>query len=60
MAENFGKIDVQKNNVRNSYFYDNKIQYFKNQNYLTIKSECLKKENNQIELKKLEKKVCFL
>lgn len=42
MAENFGKIDVQKNNVRNSYFCDNKIQYYKNQNYLTIKNECLK------------------
>lgn len=40
--ENFNKIDVRNQITRNSYFYDNRIQYFKGQNYLTLKLECQK------------------
>ncbi|CAF1014270.1 unnamed protein product [Brachionus calyciflorus] len=40
--ENFSKIDIKNKISRNSYFYDNKIQYFKSQNYLKLRSECLK------------------
>lgn len=39
--ENFEKIDVRNKIARNSYFYENQIQYFKGQNYLKLKSECL-------------------
>lgn len=40
--ENFEKVDFRNKITRNSYFYDNRIQYFKGQNYLTLKTECLK------------------
>ena len=40
--ENFEKIDVRNKVTRNSYFYDNKIQYYKGQNYLALKLECQK------------------
>ena len=42
METNFAKVDVKKKLSRNSYFYDNKIDYYKNQNYIALKSECLK------------------
>lgn len=40
--EHFEKIDVRGQITRNSYFYDNRIQYFKGQNYLILKQECQK------------------
>lgn len=40
--EDFEKIDCKNRISRSSYFYDNKIQYFKGQNFIKIKSECLK------------------
>ena len=42
MAAFFEKSDVSQKLSRNSYFYDNKIDYFKDQNYLLLKNECLK------------------
>jgi hypothetical protein len=37
--ENFEKIDIRNKITRNTYFYDNKIQHFKGQNYLKLKSD---------------------
>lgn len=42
METNFEKSDLMKKLSRNSYFYDNKIDFFKGQNYQIIKNECLK------------------
>ena len=42
MEEDFKKIDVKPKILRNSYFGDNKIIHFKNQNYDALKNECLR------------------
>jgi hypothetical protein len=40
--EEFKKIDIRNRVLRNSFLSENKIQYFKNQNYIQLKNECLK------------------
>lgn len=40
--EDFKRIDIRNRLLRNSFLSENKIQYFRNQNYIQLKSECLK------------------
>jgi hypothetical protein len=42
MEAEFKKIDIRNRILRNSFLNENKIQYFKNQNYIQLKNECLK------------------
>ena len=42
MDEDFVKIDVSNRVVRSSYFNEHQIKYFKNQNYIQLKNECLR------------------
>ena len=45
MQENIEKIDINSKNVKNSYFHENKLQCYKNQNYALLKNECLQSKN---------------
>lgn len=42
MVERFDKIEIVNKITRSAYFYDKKIEYFKNQKYHELKSKCLK------------------
>ena len=44
--EEFKRIDIKNKIIRNSFYNENKVQYYKNQNYHKLKSECL--ESNKL------------